>query len=200
MYNEKSPQVCQGKEDVFLKNSTVATSFQSKLTPILIIGYNRPDLLKIILDLIRTESRTVYISIDGPKRVSDKPQVEETLKIANGFASLGTDVQVRNFEENLGCKAHVISAIDWIFENEESAIILEDDIVFNDDFLPTMDTWLERFQADKSVFHLNGYTPLSGEMEKDEIFLSKFLYPANTSLSAPSTSTFKKSIFSIPCC
>jgi hypothetical protein len=85
-------------------------------------------------------------------------------------------VKLLTRQSNLGCKEAVRSAIDWAFETEQRLIILEDDISFKDEFLETMDNWLERFDGDKEVFHLNGYNPLPKNMEVRFSYLCRYTH------------------------
>lgn len=39
-------------------------------------------------------------------------------------------------KENLGCCVGVYSAINWLFDNEDKGIIIEDDCVLRDSFYP----------------------------------------------------------------
>jgi hypothetical protein len=79
-------------------------------------------------------------------------------------------------ETNLGCKVAVQSAIDWIFESEKNAIVLEDDIFFTDEFLKTMDAWLIMYENEKEIFHLNGFNPLSKKDEPSDAYLCRYTH------------------------
>jgi hypothetical protein len=145
-------------------------------TAILLIFFNRPDLARISLNKLVESKRNIYISIDGPRNSSDKPNVQECIALAESFAehySRISAVKLLIRESNLGCKIAVRSAINWAFETEEKLIILEDDISFKDEFLETMDNWLEKFDASKEVFHLNGYNPLPKNMEVNFSYLCR---------------------------
>ena len=148
-------------------------------TAILLIFFNRPDLAEISLDKLKGSERNVYISIDGPRDSSDEPHVQECLTQAKAFAKahprMGA-VKLLTHKSNLGCKIAVRSAIDWAFETENRLIILEDDISFNEEFLDTMDNWLEKFDHSKEVFHLNGYNPLPKNLEVDFSYLCRYTH------------------------
>jgi len=148
-------------------------------TAILLIFFNRPDLASISLDKLVASKRNIYISIDGPRNSSDEPYVQECIALAEAFAerySKLNAVKLLIRESNLGCKIAVRSAINWAFETEEKLIILEDDISFEDEFLETMDNWLEKFDTSKEVFHLNGYNPLPKNMEVSFSYLSRYAH------------------------
>jgi len=147
--------------------------------PVLVIGFNRPDLLSASLEELSETGRNVYIAIDGPRNISDQEAVNKSRIIAKNFAANNYETQNTFLlfrEKNLGCKVSVRSAIDWIFENETQAIILEDDIAFGQEFLATMDSWLNLFRERKDIFHLNGYNPLPRNSEPDESYLSRYTH------------------------
>ncbi len=148
-------------------------------TAILLIFFNRPDLANFSLNKLAESKRNIYIAIDGPRNSSDKPYVQECTALAEAFAerySRLNAVKLLIRESNLGCKIAVRSAIDWAFETEERLIILEDDISFSEEFLETMDNWLEEFDTSKEVFHLNGYNPLPKTMEVSFSYLCRYAH------------------------
>jgi GR25 family glycosyltransferase involved in LPS biosynthesis len=151
----------------------------SSQSAVLLIFFNRPDLVKVSLNNLINSKRNVYISIDGPRNTFDEPCVRECIALAETFSkeySRGDAVKILIRELNLGCKEAVRSAIDWAFENEERLIILEDDISFKEEFLETMDNWLEKFDVAKEVFHLNGYNPLPRKMEVNFSYLCRYTH------------------------
>ena len=102
---------------------------------VLLIAFNRPDLLFQSLTKLHNSNRTIYISVDGPRHEEDQSSVGQTRNLARKFkqdqVNFG-EVHLMFHETNLGCKVAVQSAIDWIFDSEEHAIVLEDDIFFTD--------------------------------------------------------------------
>jgi len=148
-------------------------------TAILLIFFNRPDLVKISLERLKGSNRNIYISLDGPRNESDQPLVNECISLGETFAqeySGAGAVKLLVHKSNLGCKEAVRGAIDWAFEVEERLIILEDDISFQDEFLETMDNWLEEFDDSKEIFHLNGYNPLPKNLEVDFSYLCRYTH------------------------
>jgi GR25 family glycosyltransferase involved in LPS biosynthesis len=151
----------------------------TKKAPVLVIGFSRPDLLSASLQKLVGSGRPVYIAIDGPRNQSDVEAVNKCRELARNFSDSNCAFQTVKLlirETNYGCKVGVRSAIDWIFEHEEQAIILEDDIDFADEFLVTMDSWLHLFRSRKDIFHLNGYNPLPIDLEPDVAYLSRYTH------------------------
>lgn len=54
-------------------------------------------------------------------------------------------------DQNLGCKRRVSSGLDWVFEQCEEAIVLEDDCLPDETFFPFCVELLEKFRDDERV-------------------------------------------------
>jgi hypothetical protein len=146
-------------------------------TAILVIGFNRADLLSKLLASINKEERDVYIFIDGARNPIENFEVEKCRTLATHYQNQNAIKRTihLNFQiNNLGCKIAVRSAIDWAFESETKLIILEDDILIGKSFLKTMDVWLDRYSDEKKIFHLNGFSPIPRQFESAASFLSRY--------------------------
>ena len=127
--------------------------------PILLIGFNRPDFMANQISAIRPwRPRRVYVAVDGPRADREGEaeccrQVRECVKLVDWPCEVKTLFR----ENNLGCKYGVSGAISWFFENEESGIILEDDIRISGDFLRFASEMLERYKFDTRIGAINGF-------------------------------------------
>ena len=99
--------------------------------PVLVMAFNRPDLLAQVLDRLRdVQPERVYVAVDGPR--PDRPGEAERVQACRDLVgSIDWACEVRTLfqDRNLGCGLGVSTAITWFFEQEERGIILEDDIV-----------------------------------------------------------------------
>jgi hypothetical protein len=57
---------------------------------------------------------------------------------------------------NLGCRNRVSGGIDWVFNEVEEAIVLEDDCVPDQTFFRFCEEMLERFRDDNRIAHIGG--------------------------------------------
>jgi len=126
--------------------------------PVLIMAFNRPDQLRVLLDRLRlVRPAVLYIAIDGarPSREGEAERVQECRDLV---ASIDWPCQVHTqFQEhNLGCGLGVSTAISWFFANVERGIILEDDIIPDPTFFPYCAELLDRYQDDARVFAISG--------------------------------------------
>jgi hypothetical protein len=126
--------------------------------PILVIAFNRPDHLTVLIDRLREVQPTrVYFAVDGPRKNKDG-EAEKVALCKDLAHSIDWDCEViTNFQEsNLGCGLGVSTAITWFFENEERGIILEDDIIPDPSFYPFCTELLQRYELDPRVFAISG--------------------------------------------
>jgi hypothetical protein len=131
-------------------------------TPVLVTGFNRPDLLEVILKRLSiAKAANVYISIVGPNEVNhdDTKKVFDCQKLAKEFNRLTPD-RNRFSDSNLGCGKGMVKAIDWFFSNVPEGIILEDDIEFDSNFLTCMQYLLNAHRSDKYIGSVTGFNPL----------------------------------------
>jgi hypothetical protein len=127
-------------------------------TPVLLLGFNRPDDMADLINHLRPHSPTrLYLAVDGPR-----PHVagEETL-VAQTQATrdlVDWDCEIHSLyrDENLGCGRGVSDAISWFFEHEEAGIILEDDIRPGASFFPFASELLDRYADDPRVWAISG--------------------------------------------
>jgi len=139
--------------------------------PILVMGFNRPHLLRQSIDRLRTiEPTRLYLAIDGPRhdRNGEEQLVHECRRVVD-FIDWDCDVRTLFQDRNLGCGQGVSSAIDWFFENEEQGIILEDDILPDPSFFGFCSELLERYRDDDRVFAISGcnFVPPDYQSEPD---------------------------------
>ena len=153
------------------------TSTDFHKSAVLVLAYRRYDFLFDLLNLIPVD-RKIYIHIDGPRKDTDL-EVRSTIQVAREFQSQNptTLIRVLSQNENLGNRLAFQAAMDWVFELEDSLIILEDDIRFNSDFFTFMDWALTRFKSQKRVFHINGISTLDKIPGRNRLFESYGLWP-----------------------
>ena len=97
---------------------------------VLVIGFNRPDLLVSQLNRLigfGLKVENIYVSIDGPRSSRD---VDDVAQCRSVVVQAGIPSQNQRFlHSNLGCRDGVRSAIDWFFSIVDVGFILEDDCI-----------------------------------------------------------------------
>ncbi len=99
---------------------------------ILIIGFNRPQMIKERLAAVSPlvdQGTNVYVSIDGPRNgnTNDKESIEQILRHIEASQSSNHISQWLS-STNSGCDAHIFNSIGKILENHEIVVVIEDDI------------------------------------------------------------------------
>lgn len=122
---------------------------QAFSTPILLLTFNRPELVRAQLDrLRRIQPSKLFVSSDGPR--ASKPGEFDLVESCRAEIVNGVDWPCEVFTkyeaENLGCGLGVSSAIGWFFDLVEEGIIMEDDCQLSDSFFPYCQQLLEVYR------------------------------------------------------
>ena len=115
---------------------------------------------------------------DGPRtnRLGEAEKCAQTRAVIDG---VDWDCEVlTNFSEvNLGCKRRVSSGIDWVFDQVEEAIILEDDCVPAQSFFRFCQELLERYRHDRRVGMISGDNfQFGSRFNGDSYYFSKYVH------------------------
>lgn len=113
----------------------------------------------------------LLIIADGPRpgHPTDAERCAETRAIVEQI-DWPCHVQRNYAHENMGCKARVSSGLDWVFEQVERAIVLEDDCLPNKDFFLFCDELLERYATDERVWVVTGNNFQQGKRRGDAAY------------------------------
>lgn len=126
------------------------------LTPILLIFFNRPEKFKEVFAKIQeVKPAKLYLFQDGARNSEDEKAILECRQIAE---KINWECEVyKNYQrENLGCGQGPYRAISWVFDHEETAIILEDDCVPAKSFFQFCDVLLKKYKNDTRVGMITG--------------------------------------------
>ena len=126
----------------------------NKKIPVLLIAFSRPNETRGVLQRIgEYYPDDLYVFIDYSDNHTEAIDDVKRLIDEDVWASkIHTNYQ----KNSLGCGKGPSTAIDWIFSQEEMAIILEDDCVPGEDFFRFMEKGLKEKEADRSCFMLSG--------------------------------------------
>lgn len=137
--------------------------------PVVIIIFNRPDITRELLSCLKKiKPRNMFIVSDAARyHVEDEDlKVQETRQIAENI-EWECKVRKNYADENMGCMRRVSTGLDWVFENVDRAIILEDDCIPSGDFFTFCEDILERYAEDERVMSISG-TRLSPVMNSQD--------------------------------
>jgi len=127
-------------------------------TPVVFIIFNRPDTTQRVFNTISlVKPKKLFVIADGPREdnTDDKEKYKKTREI---IERVNWDCEVlKNYSEtNLGCKKRVASGLDWVFQQTEEAIILEDDCLPDISFFYFCQELLEYYLHDKRIMVIAG--------------------------------------------
>lgn len=126
----------------------------------LIIGWNRPEYFRQVLDAVAKNDfvSRIYIHLDGPRNSDDIASIGQCLELTKN-PSIRSQLFALVRDTNLGKKKGPEKAIDWFFENEESGFILEDDCRPSPEFFSYSSVLLRRFRNNPSIALISGHRP-----------------------------------------
>ena len=98
-----------------------------KCAPILLLGFNRPDLIRQqIANIAPYKPSKVFFAVDGWRNEEEKVLCEAT-RAAVELINWPCELKTYFRDENRGCRNAPPEAITWFFNAVESGIVLEDD-------------------------------------------------------------------------
>jgi hypothetical protein len=127
-------------------------------TPVVLCIFNRPECTKRVLDVIASvKPRTLFVVADGPRadRPEDKRLVAETRAVIDRV-DWPAEVVTSYSDVNLGCTNRIVSGLNWVFEQTEQAVILEDDCLPHPTFFRYCEELLERYEHHPNVHMISG--------------------------------------------
>lgn len=132
-------------------------------SPVAVVIFNRYEITKKLFEeLKKVKPKELYIIADGPRmdRPEDKEKCEKTRKI---FDNIDWECNIhKNFAEcNLGCSKRPYTGFNWVFENVNEAIILEDDCIPDISFFRYCDELLEKYRDDERIMMISGNNQLN---------------------------------------
>ena len=146
-------------------------------TPIAFIVFNRPDTTAKVFEAIRQAKPPLLLVIADGARSSKSGEAEKCAATRAIIDGVDWDCEVRtNYSNvNLGCKRRVSSGIDWVFEQVEEAIILEDDCLPHHTFFGYCEELLEKYRDDTRIMSISGINFQFGrKRNSDSYYFSKY--------------------------
>ena len=134
---------------------------QRSCAPIVMISYNRPDLVRLSMNNVALangcDNHDIFMFIDGPRNEEDRIRQDEIYAIVESYKKRLSKLTIIRRERNYGCRDNIVDAISTIITKYGKAIIIEDDILISRTFLDYMDEALDFYRDDKSIWSINAY-------------------------------------------
>jgi hypothetical protein len=127
--------------------------------PLLIVGFNRPDKLRQLIDSLRPQQpENLVVSLDGPR--PNREADTELVRRCRGEVELidwPCSLELIAHESNVGLRKAVQNAVTHTVNEYGSVIVVEDDVIVGPQFMEFMNSALKVHATNHSVMHINGY-------------------------------------------
>lgn len=143
--------------------------------PILFVFFNRKDIaLKAFAEIRKVQPKRIYLAQDGPRKREEEDTVADVRKAITDTIDWPCEVHTLFRNQNLGCSLGVKTAIDWLMENEECGIVLEDDCIANSSFFRYMEEMLAKYKDDQRIGMVAGSNLIKGFNPRFSYHFSRF--------------------------
>lgn len=141
--------------------------------PVLLIFFNRPEKFeKVFAQVRKARPSKLYLYQDGARDDRDFKLIEACRNIVD---TIDWECEIYKYfqDKNMGCDPSEYLAIKWMFEKENSGIILEDDDIPEVSFFEFCRELLERYMHDDRIGMICGSNPMyayTEQLSEDYIF------------------------------
>ena len=148
------------------------------LAPIALFTYTKLKPLIATVEALKKNDLAIKSELivfsDGAKNTKDDikvTKVRDYLKTINGFKKVTLIIS----SINKGLANSIIDGVSEILKNNETVIVMEDDLLCSTNFLMFMNSALEFYKNDAKIFSIAGYTPpINPNKTKDfDIYFTK---------------------------
>lgn len=157
-------------------------SKEMNYAPIVMIAYNRPELVRLVIDNVSRANNVgdhmVFMFIDGPRNESDRDKQDMIQEIVESHRKWLPKLKIIRRGSNYGCRGNIVDAISRVISEYGKAIIIEDDILISRTFLDYMDEALDFYRDDKTIWSINAYQSPNLQIPKDYPY-DVYLNPVN---------------------
>ena len=103
---------------------------------------------------------SLYIFSDNfnPSKKNDKFEVNLVRNEILNFKKKNKNIFIKFSKTNLGLYKNLTRGISYVLSKHPSVIVLEDDLVFDENFLNFMDRSLQKFRDKKNILQISGYS------------------------------------------
>lgn len=147
------------------------------VTPVAFIVFNRLDCaMEVFAKIRQAKPERLYIISDGARadRAGEEEKVNTVRQYLESHIDWECEVQYNYAEQNMGSKYRIYSGLNWVFEKEEQAIVLEDDCVPSNDFFRYCQELLQMYASCEDVWMISGINVLRKQDSKEPYFFAKF--------------------------
>ncbi len=126
---------------------------------VLLLFFTRSDSFQKVFDEVRkARPSKLFLFQDGPRNEKDVAGIEACRQVA-ADENIDWECEVhRNYQEqNLGCMTAGYTSHRWAFTLTDKCIVLEDDVVPSQSFIPFCKEMLDRYENDERMTMVSGF-------------------------------------------
>lgn len=146
-------------------------------TPIALIIFNRPECTAKLVDAISVVKPTrLFVIADGPRKnnLADVELCEKTRAIIERIDWPCT-ISKKYSTFNIGCRESVPLGLNWVFDQVDECIVLEDDCIPQPSFFPFCGELLALYKYDERVMTIGGHrSDGPNEFSSESYYFSKY--------------------------
>lgn len=133
-------------------------------TPVLYITFARPEYASQSFAAIKKAQPKKLYFYSNKARTDRPDEVARNEEVRSYVKQIDWDCEVKTWfrEEYVDVFTSLWGAIDWVFDNEEKAIIIEEDVVASLAFFDFIDKTIDKYQQNKKIWYINGNNALDG--------------------------------------
>jgi hypothetical protein len=148
------------------------TMFQ---TPVAIFIFNRPQCTERLMEALAVvRPARLFVIADGPRNSVEMELCGRTRAIIDRIDWPCT-VAKRYATANTGCRESIPNGLNWVFDQVDRCIILEDDCIPKPSFFPFCEELLYRYEDDPRVMTISGHrSDGPNESNGDSYFFSRY--------------------------
>lgn len=146
----------------------------SLATPVAFFIFRRPDTTQRVFEVIaRAKPPRLFVIADGPRNPEEAITCAKTRAIIDKV-DWDCKVVTNYSDSNMGLKRRFASGLDWLFEQVDEAIILEDDCLPDDSFFRFCQELLQRYRDEHRVMHIGGNCFVNSQQTDASYHFSRF--------------------------
>ncbi|MBE5876029.1 MAG: glycosyltransferase family 2 protein [Lachnospiraceae bacterium] len=142
---------------------------------VIIFAYNRSYHLGQTLEALKKNTGVdkVYIFQDGLKLEKHRVEWEKTKEVIRNID--WCEVVYRLSDVNKGLRKSILDGVNYVFQENEAVVVLEDDCLTTPNFMTFMRQCLDKYKEQEKVYSVSGYAwPLDwAEKKKDAYFCGR---------------------------
>ena len=142
-------------------------------TPVLFETFVRVDYARQVWDAIKAAQPKKLYFYSNKGRAEKEGEIKRNNEIRSWVKEIDWDCELHTCfrDECVDVYTSLRGAISWLFENEETGIVLEDDCVPTKAFFSFCDQMLKKYSSDQRVWYISGDQYLDrGSIQNDFVF------------------------------